>query len=210
MSVCMCFCIHKFLIMRCLDKSCLHEQYCHHITLTFNQKYDFIDSKLWKDVKAYDDDIQIDSVLPFINHVVIFGRAQGFEQIWITTARDMTSWNQLKFDEDVYSVWSGPNYIYNTSKLRLVYSSLISPKTTYELDMSNGEKSTLKVQEVPLYDKSQYVSLRKEAIAADGRRIPMSLVFHKSLSDRVMGSASATQATTAATAIPTILYGYGR
>ena len=115
----------------------------------------------------------------------------------------MTAWNQLKFDEDVYSVWSGPNYIYNTSKLRLVYSSLVSPKTTYELDMNSGVKTILKVQEVPAYDKSQYVSLRKDAIAADGRRIPMSLVFHKSLSDRVLGQRQGSP-------VPTILYGYGR
>jgi protease II len=126
----------------------------------------------------------------------------------------MSLWKQLKFDEEVYSVWSGPNYIYDTHKLRLVYSSLVSPKTTYDVDMTTERKETLKIQDVPLYDKSQYVSLRVEATSKDGRKIPMSLVFHKSLTDHVKASSAATTAGSVQLGekkpVPIILYGYGR
>ena len=44
-----------------------------------------VDSSLWKDVKSYDEKIQIDTVLPFKDFSVISGREDGLPRIWLLT-----------------------------------------------------------------------------------------------------------------------------
>lgn len=177
----------------------------------------FLDSALWTDVKAYESNIQIDDVLPFAQYTAITGRSDGLEKIWIAKNSDLSTWSVVSTEESVYSLWCGDNYVFDEKKIRLCYSSLITPKTWFDYEMDTKVKTILKVQEVPGYDKSQYVTKRLYAPAKDGRQIPLSVVHHK----KVKLTSSTVLPTTATTAIsitskkgadspvPTILYGYG-
>lgn len=174
------------------------------------------DSSLWTDVKAYDNNIQIDDVLPFASYTAIVGRADGLEKVWIAKNSDLSTWNVVSTEESVYSLWCGDNYIFDAKKIRLVYSSLITPKTWFDYDLDSKTKTILKIQDVPSYDKSQYVTKRLYACAKDGRQIPLSIVHHKKV-ELPTSTVLRTTATTSITItskstsapIPTILYGYG-
>ena len=155
---------------------------------------------LWVDVKPYDKNVQIEGVLPFQKHLVIFGREAGFEQVWIADAdkSKIGEWKRCPWPEEVYSVWAGENYEFDTTSLRLGYSSLITPKQVLEMDLLSGEVKILKQQPVPGYQKENYDCCRIEATASDGKtKIPISMVYKKDNDPRARGPC------------PTLLYGYG-
>jgi protease II len=45
-------------------------------------------SRFWKDVKAYDPKVQIDTVLPFKDFFAVFGREDGLPRVWLMTPNE--------------------------------------------------------------------------------------------------------------------------
>ena len=93
----------------------------------------------WVDVRTYDASEQIEEVLPFKDHVAIFGRKRGVQQLWIMSP-EMSGgdreWREVQFPEPIYSVWAGPNCEFDSSSIRLGYSSPVTPKQVLDLDMT--------------------------------------------------------------------------
>jgi oligopeptidase B len=73
----------------------------------------------------------------------------------------------------------GDNREVSATKLRYTYDSLTTPEITYEVDANTGARTVLKRTPAPNYDPSQYVTERVWAIARDGTKIPVSLVYRK-------------------------------
>ena len=83
-----------------------------------------------------------------------------------------------------------------TNLLRFHYSSLITPESVIDFHMGSEEWELKKQQEIPSgHDPSQYISERLHAIAPDGTRVPISIVYKKDLVKNGQN--------------PTLLYGYG-
>ena len=97
--------------------------------------------------------------------------------------------------EKVNSVYTTGNAEFKTNILRFGYESMITPSTIFDYDMDSKKRTQLKQQEVPGYDPSQYATERTTATAADGAKIPVSVVYKKGL--KLDGSA------------PLLLKGYG-
>lgn len=86
--------------------------------------------------------------------------------------------HDLVFDEPVYSVGLGDNPESATTRLQVVFESMVTPKTVFDYDVTSGTFELLKRQAVlGGYDPSHYEQRREWATAADGTRIPLSLVF---------------------------------
>jgi oligopeptidase B len=86
--------------------------------------------------------------------------------------------HDLEFDEPVYSVGLGDNPETATTRLQVVFESMVTPKTVFDYDVATRGFELLKRQPVlGGYDPSQYEQRREWATAADGTRIPLSLVF---------------------------------
>lgn len=86
--------------------------------------------------------------------------------------------HDLEFDEPVYSVGLGDNPETATTRLQVVFESMVTPKTVFDYDVATRDFELLKRQPVlGGYDPSQYQQRREWATAADGTRIPLSLVF---------------------------------
>jgi oligopeptidase B len=86
--------------------------------------------------------------------------------------------HDLEFDEPVYAVGLGDNPESATTTLQLVFESLVTPKTVYDYDVATREFLLLKRQPVlGGYDPAQYEQRREWATAADGTKVPMSLVY---------------------------------
>ena len=137
--------------------------------------------KNWQAVMPYNEAIKLEDLDAFKNHLVIYGRKDGYKFIRILDIKRNRT-RDVRFPESVYTYWSGDNPDFNTTKLRFAYTSLISPQSIYDYDMVNHELELLKEYEVQGgYDKSKYVMERHYAIADDGTKIPMSVIYKKGL-----------------------------
>jgi oligopeptidase B len=106
------------------------------------------------------------------------------------------SLHAIPFPDPIYQVGFGANLEFNTEWVRLNYNSLVQPNQTYDLNMLTLQKIVRKVQQIPTgYNADEYASERIWATSHDGARVPISLVYKKSLRK------SEPQ--------PTLLYGYG-
>ena len=61
--------------------------------------------------------------------------------------------------------------------MRLDYSSLVTPESVYDYNMSSREKLLKKQDEVPGYNRDEYTTSRLWAPADDGKKVPVSLVY---------------------------------
>src|SRR5690606_31811924 len=103
---------------------------------------------------------------------------------------------QVPVNETVYTIETGANPSYDTSTIQVVVESLVTPRSVYDLDLATGDLTLLKRQPVlGGYDPADYQQHRLWATAADGTRVPISLVARKDVQPD--GTA------------PGLLYGYG-
>ena len=85
--------------------------------------------------------------------------------------------HDLSFDEPVHSVGLGDNPESATDALQVVYESMVTPRTVYDYDFRTRELTLLKRQPVlGGYEPAHYEQRREWATAADGTRIPISVV----------------------------------
>jgi oligopeptidase B len=150
-------------------------------------------------VIAHRDDTRLLDVDAFADHLVVYFRRAGLTGLRIIGAGGGE--REISFPEPVYLVAPGANREYNSRVFRLHYTSLATPDSVYDADTGTGELVLLKRQPVlPLpgeggYDPTDYQQYREWAIAADGTRVPISLICRKETPRD--GSA------------PCLLYGYG-
>jgi oligopeptidase B len=89
-------------------------------------------------------------------------------------------WHNITFPEPVYAVSPGETPDYESTTYRFNYQSLVTPPSVYEYNTSVHMSLMLKRQEVlGGYDPAQYVSERQWAVARDGVKIPLSIVYKK-------------------------------
>ena len=120
----------------------------------------------------------------FAGHLVIVERADGRNRIRIIdlSGAGEPSEHTVAFDESEHVVELGDNPEFATTTLRLDYSSLVTPPTQLDYNMSSRQRVVVKRREVPGYDPSQYRALRIDAVADDGVRVPISLVQRRDAS----------------------------
>jgi oligopeptidase B len=125
----------------------------------------------------------------------VIERENGLKRIRIIDLVTRES-SYVAFDEPAYTVWLERNPDFHERALRFNYSSLTTPRTVFDYDMETGERVLRKRYEVPGgFDSSRYVGERVFAVATDGTRVPVSLVYR---SDTPRDGTA-----------PLILYGYG-
>lgn len=136
------------------------------------------DKAHWTTLIAHRDDVQLEDIELFDEFLVCNERANGLHQLNVIQLSDQSS-HLISFPESVYTVGFGANPEFNTSTLRLVYTSLVTPLSVFDYDMASHERVLMKQKEVPNYTPGHYTTERIYATAGDGTRIPISLVYHK-------------------------------
>jgi oligopeptidase B len=132
------------------------------------------------DVRPYDPEVQVDELIPFETFAAITGRKGGLEKVWTASARSgFQDWLEVPLQETTYSIWTDKNFVFETTNLRLGYSSFVTPRQIISYNTERNDIVILKRQEVPGYEPEKYTSRRIEATARDGTKIPMSIVYHK-------------------------------
>ncbi|MDQ1466118.1 MAG: oligopeptidase, partial [Actinomycetota bacterium] len=133
----------------------------------------------WVELVAHDESIRIDSVDAFRDHLAISERSDGLDRVRVLRFESGT-WQTLPASDPVYSMWVGPNLEFEAPTLRGGYTSLVAPVTDFDYEPTSGSTTVVKVQPVlGGYDPSAYTSARLWATAADGARIPISVVHRR-------------------------------
>jgi oligopeptidase B len=113
----------------------------------------------------------------FAGHAVLYEREDALQQIRVLDLRT-GGWHRVTFPEPVYSCSPAENAEFETTALRLNYQSFTTPPSVIDYDMASRKWTLLK--EDPVlgdYDRTRYRSERTHATAADGTRVPISLVY---------------------------------
>lgn len=133
----------------------------------------------WKDFIPHRKDVLMQGITELKNFLIFNERQNGLSQLVIYD-RKTGKKEFLKFDEAAYTVFSSGNPEYNTDNFRFGYTSMITPSSQYEQDLTTGKRTLLKQQEVlGGYHKDNYTTERLFATAKDGTKIPISIVYKK-------------------------------
>lgn len=152
------------------------------------------DRENWQTVIAGRDDVLLEGIEVFRNYMVISERKDGLTHLRVISGEGVEHF--MEVDEPTYSLWPTTNPEFDTEWLRVGYTSLVTPSSTYDYNMRSKERILKKQQEVVGgYEKSQYHSERLYADSRDGTKVPISLVYKGELKKDGQR--------------PLLLYGYG-
>ena len=149
----------------------------------------------WQEKIPHRPNVMLTGIDLFCDHLVVYERENGLEKIRVENLNTGVM-HYVDFPEPVYTIDGDNNPDYNTKILRFRYTSLVTPNSVYDYDMESQTRELKKQDEVlGGYDQTQYQSERIYAIAGDGVKVPISLVYKKGM--KKDGSN------------PLLLYGYG-
>ena len=111
--------------------------------------------------------------------LIVSYREEGLDQVAILEGGAQLK--PIEFEEAVYSVGFGSSSAGpNPTHIRIFFSSLVTPSTTFDYDLATGTRHVRKVQNIPSgYDASLYTSERRMAKSHDGVLVPVSIVYRK-------------------------------
>ena len=134
----------------------------------------------WVDVIPHRNETLLEDVSIFKNYLVIEERSNGLGKIRIKTWDGKEDY-YLPFNEETYSAGVYANPEFDTNVIRYSYNSMTTPNSVIDFNMKNQTKEVKKEQEVlgGKFDKNNYKSERVWATARDGKKVAISLVYHK-------------------------------
>jgi len=152
-------------------------------------------SENWETLIEATPERTLKSITAFHDFMIVSATEQALQTLY-KMDYDSYRMEPIEFPDPIYQVGLAANYEFKTDWLRLNYSSLVQPNQTYDLNMKTKEKIVRKIQQIPSgYNPEEYTSERVWAVSHDGIKVPVSLVYKKSL--RQKGPQ------------PTLLYAYG-
>ncbi len=135
----------------------------------------------WQEVIPHRPDVQLETIDCFRRHLVVRLRRGGLRQLRILDLETGEE-HEIAFDEPAYTVFAEDNPEFDRHVLRLAYSSLVTPRSVFDYDMVTRRRELKKrTQVLGGFDSEDYACERIEARAADGSRIPISLVYARGL-----------------------------
>ena len=133
----------------------------------------------WRDWQAASDSVFVEGLSVFRRHAVVSERAGGLRRLRVVDLASGAS-HFITFPEPAYAVWPAQNPEFDTRSFRFVYSSLITPSSTYDYELVSRDRRLLKQQEIPSgHDPAKYEVRRLMATARDGARVPVSILMRR-------------------------------
>lgn len=143
------------------------------------------------------DDVRLEDIDAFADKLVLSYRREALPRVavWPLTSDGLGELRDIEFDLSLFSAGLASNPEWEQPMLRIGVTSYITPFRYFDFVPETGEL-ILRKEQVVLggYNADDYVQQRDWAVAADGTRVPISLVMRK---DAPAGPK------------PLLLYGYG-
>ena len=136
----------------------------------------------WIELIAHRDDVLLEDIEIFKDFLVLEERADGLNKIRIMPWGGEGEY-YLPFESETYTASTGANVDFETDILRYSYQSMTTPSSVIDFNMRTKEKEIKKEQQVlgGKFDKNNYTEERVWATAADGTKVPISMVYRKGL-----------------------------
>jgi len=153
-------------------------------------------SEHWTEFIPHQEDVLLEDVEIFRDYYVVTERNNGLNQMKIAKWDGSDSY-YLPFDSETYVAGPSVNLDFDTKVLRYYYNEMGEPYAIIDFDMETQTKTVMKQQEVlgGKFDKDNYKTERLWATARDGKKVPISIIYHK---DTPLDGTS-----------PLLQYGYG-
>jgi oligopeptidase B len=136
--------------------------------------------KNWKEIIPARAEVKLDDFDLFKDYMAVSELKGGSQTIRVIDLKTDKS-TPIAFPEPVYAVFLDTNPEFETTALRYRYQSLVTPSSVFDYDMEKHTSTLQKRVDVPNYDASQFASERIYATAADGTKVPLSIVYKKPL-----------------------------
>ncbi|TFE02413.1 S9 family peptidase [Jeotgalibacillus salarius] len=134
-----------------------------------------------EEVIPYDENRYLQVVYPTKNKLFVLGRENGLTQIWVLEHNEL---QQLEWDEPLYTLSIVGGQSYDSDELLIEYESLLTPDTTYSLQIATGEKQAIHTAAVNgEYDPEAYNQHQLWATAKDGVKVPLMVSYKKGAID---------------------------
>ncbi|TLM72888.1 S9 family peptidase [Pseudarthrobacter sp. NamB4] len=145
----------------------------------------------WVTVVGHSDDVRVNGAGVTSTHLIVSVRKDTIERVQFIGLAGLGTPEQETpvepaFDEELYTAGVGGSD-YEAPVIRLGYTSYFTPSRVYDFVLPAAERPAgelLLRKESPVlggYDGSDYVATREWAVAADGTRIPLSVLRHKAV-----------------------------
>ena len=134
----------------------------------------------WIEVVPARDSILLEDLDVFRGHAALYERGNAVSRIRVLEFATGKT-HQVDFPEEISTFQRADNPEYDTDIVRFTYSSPVTPPTVYDYDMKRRTRALKKRTEVPNYRPALYTTERTWALATDGARVPVSLLYRKPL-----------------------------
>ena len=134
----------------------------------------------WVDVIPHREDTLLEDFSIYKEYLVLEERTNGLNRIRIKRW-DETEDYYLPFGEETYSAGVYGDDEFDTEIIRYSYNSFTTPSSVIDFNMADKSKEIKKEQEVlgGKFNKENYRSERVWATARDGKKVAISMVYHK-------------------------------
>jgi oligopeptidase B len=145
------------------------------------------DKSAWLDVLGHREDALIEDFEVASGHLAINERSGGLLKIRIlpwapgpASAGEGPPGTLLASSEPAYAMHLIATPQIDNARVRYEYSSLTTPRTTYEFDVASGQSEWKKTQAVlGGFDASHYATQFRMATARDGAQVPVSIAYRR-------------------------------
>ena len=137
------------------------------------------DKSEWKELIPHREQVLLQSVVPFPEHLVIMERENGLRKLKILH-KESKAEKEINFNDPTYTAYLASNPEYYVDRFYFGYSSMRTPDSLFSVMLSNGRKRLLKEAEVKGgFSSSDYKVDREFLTARDGTQVPVSIVYKK-------------------------------
>ncbi len=137
------------------------------------------DRTKWRDVVPHRTDSFVQDFTTFNTFLAVEERSGGLSKVRVL-GWDGQHDAYVDADEPSFTMALGTNEEPAATTLRYTYTSLATPASTYDLEVTTGKRTLLKRQPVlGGYNPQDYAVEFRMAMARDGTRVPVSIVYRK-------------------------------
>ena len=138
----------------------------------------------WTELIPHRNQVMLEDIELFSSFFVACERQDGLPRLrlwrFAGDGAEAARAGEIKFPEPAYSAHPHVNRVFDATTFRYAYESLVTPGSVFEYDVATRSSTLLKQLEVPGgFDRTCYASERVLAMAADGVKIPVSVVYRK-------------------------------
>lgn len=136
----------------------------------------------WTEVIPHRKEVLLEDIEIFKNFLVVEERFNGLNKILIKPWSGKGEY-YLPFESETYTAFTTANVDFDTDVLRYSYQSMATPSSVIDFNMKTKAKEVKKEQQVlgGKFKKEHYTEERIWATAADGTKIPISMVYRNGL-----------------------------